>query len=66
MGWGPHGWRYDGDSRAGKRQTRGTAEVPKDGDKEMVKEIINDMENVQKHVQGKQIVKEIYVPGKIF
>ncbi len=45
---------------------KGTVVVPKDADEEAVKEKVKEVENVQKVIDGKTIVKEIYVKGKIY
>lgn len=39
--------------------------IAKDEDKESVLEKARNNENVQKWLEGKDVVKEIYVPGKI-
>ena len=45
---------------------KGLVKVVKDADEEMVKEEAHKLETVQKAVEGKNIVKQIYVKGKIF
>ena len=44
---------------------RGKFEVPFDSDEEAVKKIAHDNENVIRHIEGKNILKEIYVKNKI-
>ncbi len=44
---------------------RGTIEIPKDADKELVLETAKKDENVAKYLAMGTLVKEIYVPGKI-
>ncbi|MBE5822112.1 MAG: leucine--tRNA ligase [Clostridiales bacterium] len=40
--------------------------VPVDSTEEIVKETVHNNENIQKQLEGKTIVKEIYVKGKIY
>ena len=47
-------------------KVRATIEVSRDADKEEIKEKALEDENVLKYIEGKDIVKEIHVPGKIF
>jgi len=47
-------------------KVRGTITIPVDADKDQAKVIALAQENIQAYTQGKTIVKEIYVPGKIF
>ena len=44
---------------------RGTIEINKDSSKEEILKIAKENENVQKHIENKEIIKEIVVPGKI-
>ena len=44
---------------------RGEIQISKDEDKESVLQKAKMQENVAKWLEGKDIVKEIYVPGKI-
>lgn len=46
-------------------KTRDTMEVPKDIDKEEFLAKAKELEKVKKFLEGKTIVKEIYVPGRI-
>ncbi|MBC3797466.1 leucine--tRNA ligase [Acetobacterium tundrae] len=47
-------------------KVRGTITLPVDADTETAREIALNQENILAYTQGKNIVKEIYVPGKIF
>ena len=47
-------------------KVRATIKVPVDATQEQIKEIAHQAENVQAHIEGKTIVKEIYVKGKIY
>ncbi|MBU4438720.1 MAG: class I tRNA ligase family protein, partial [Firmicutes bacterium] len=47
-------------------KVRGTITIPVDADKDEAKAIALAQENILAYIQGKTIVKEIYVPGKIF
>ena len=44
---------------------RGTIEVPTGADKEQVLDIARQEENVTRHLDGKTLRREIYVPGRI-
>ena len=44
---------------------RATINVEKDMDKDEVLDIARSNENVQRHLENKEIVKEIFVPNKI-
>lgn len=46
-------------------KTRGTIDVPADIEKDAFLTQVKELENIKKHIDGKNIVKEIYVPGKI-
>lgn len=46
-------------------KTRGTIDVPADIEKDAFLTQVKELENIKKHIEGKNIVKEIYVPGKI-
>ena len=46
-------------------KVRGTIQVPADAAKESVLDQAKVLENVQKHLEGKTLRKEIYVPGRI-
>ena len=45
---------------------RHTMDVPQGISKDEVAILVKDCEQVQKHIEGKKIIKEIYVPGRIF
>lgn len=45
---------------------RATITIAADADKDMAKKIVFANEGVVKHIDGKKIVKEIYVPGRIY
>lgn len=45
---------------------RGTIEVAPDAAQEVLLPAAREVNNIQKHIEGKKIVKEIYVPGKIY
>jgi len=47
-------------------KVRGTITLPVDADTETAREIALNQENILAYTQGKTIIKEIYVPGKIF
>ncbi len=47
-------------------RVRDVIKVPKDADQQAVKDVAMESENITKFIEGKKIVKEIYVPGKIF
>ena len=47
-------------------KVRGTISLPVDADVELAKSIAFEDENIKTHVDGKTIVKEIFIPGKIF
>ena len=47
-------------------KVRATIKVPVDATEEQIKEIAHQAENVLAHIQGKTIVKEIYVKNKIY
>ena len=47
-------------------KVRATIKVPVNATQEQIKEIAHQAENVQAHLEGKIIVKEIYVKGKIY
>jgi leucyl-tRNA synthetase len=44
---------------------RGEIEVSKDEEKEIILKKAKENESIQKWIEGKEIIKEIYVPGKI-
>ena len=46
-------------------KVRTTLMIPKDAKFEDFKEALYDNENVKKFIEGKTVVKEIFVPGKI-
>ncbi len=46
-------------------KVRGTIEVPADAQKERVLEAARQDENVSRHLDGKTMRREIYVPGRI-
>ena len=45
---------------------RGTVTLPKDAAEEAVKEAALNETNVKRFIEGKQVVKTIYVQNKIF
>jgi len=47
-------------------KVRGKVIISKDADLTEAKAKANEDDNIQKFLEGKTIVKEIYVPGKIF
>ena len=47
-------------------KVRATIKIPVDATQEQIKELAHQAENVQAHLEGKTIVKEIYVKGKIY
>ena len=44
---------------------RGTILAPKDLDKDELLKLAKEEENVSKHLEGKEIIKEIVIPNKI-
>jgi leucyl-tRNA synthetase len=44
---------------------RGQVEVPNPPEKEVVLAAIRDNRKVQQWIEGKEVVKEVYVPGKL-
>lgn len=46
-------------------KVRGVVKVPRDADEQEVKEEARDLDAVRRHLAGKEIVKEIYIAGKI-
>jgi leucyl-tRNA synthetase len=47
-------------------KVRAKVNVPKDSDQNAAKEIVMNDSHVQQVIEGKKIVKEIFVPGKIY
>jgi leucyl-tRNA synthetase len=47
-------------------KVRGTVEVAIDESQDSIREKVNQIESINRFTEGKQIVKEIYVPGKIY
>ena len=47
-------------------KVRGKVIIPKDADINIAKEKAFSDESINKFIDGKSIVKEIFVPGKIF
>ena len=45
---------------------KGVVKVEKDASQEEVKEVVDKEETIQKAIEGKTVVKEIYVKGKIY
>lgn len=45
---------------------KSTVLVPRSLDKEALSELLKGNEQIQKHLDGKQVVKEIFVPGRIY
>jgi leucyl-tRNA synthetase len=46
-------------------KVRGRVNINKDADHDTVLATVKADEKIKEHLEGKQIVKEIYVPGKI-
>ena len=46
-------------------KVRGRIEVPADAVEEQVREVALADENVARHLEGKTLVKAVYVPGRI-
>jgi leucyl-tRNA synthetase len=44
---------------------RGTIEVPTDADKDEILATAKAQPNVARHLEGKTILKEIFVPGRL-
>ena len=44
---------------------RGSLLIPKDSSKDQIFSMSKKIENVSRHLDGGELVKEIYVPGKI-
>ena len=44
---------------------RGSLLIPKDSSKDQIFSMSKEIENVSRHLDGGELVKEIYVPGKI-
>jgi leucyl-tRNA synthetase len=47
-------------------KVRGLIQIPIDADGEMAKALAMEDEKIKMFIEGKTIVKEIFVPGKIF
>jgi len=47
-------------------KVRGKITLPRDADKEKAKQIVSENQNIMKYMDHKKIVKEIFVPGKIY
>ncbi|MTI66163.1 MAG: leucine--tRNA ligase [Firmicutes bacterium] len=47
-------------------KVRGKLKVSVEADKEKIKEKVMNDENIKNYLEGKNVVKEIYVPGKIY
>ncbi len=47
-------------------KVRATVNVPFNAKQEVVRERVMEQKNVQQHLDGKRIIKEIYVPNKIY
>lgn len=47
-------------------KVRYTVEIPREASQEEVKETVVSHENFGRQTEGKQVVKEIYIPGKIY
>ena len=45
---------------------RGKVVVPKDAEKEVVDMAVKSNEDVKKFIDGKEVVKEIYIPGRMY
>ena len=47
-------------------KVRATIKIPVDATEEQIKELAHNTENVKAHIEGKTIIKEIYVTNKIY
>lgn len=47
-------------------KVRGTISLPVDASQETARSLARENEHIYRHIEGKDIVKEIYVPGKIY
>ncbi len=47
-------------------KVRAKITLPSDADAQRAREIAMENENIQAYTNGKKVVKEIYIPGKIF
>lgn len=47
-------------------KVRGVIEISPDATQEMAREKAKENENIMKHIEGKEIVKEIFIAGKIY
>jgi leucyl-tRNA synthetase len=47
-------------------KVRGKIQIAVDAAKDEAHDLAFENENIKKFVEGKQIIKEIYVPGKIY
>ncbi len=47
-------------------KVRGTVEVTIDEPQDSIREKANREESIKRHTEGKKVVKEIYIPGKIY
>ena len=45
---------------------RATIDIAKDSDQEEIKKLVHENEKIQKFIEDKTIVKEIYVPNRIY
>lgn len=46
-------------------RVRGTVQVPREAGEEEVKEELLKVDSIRRHIDNKEIVKEIYIPGRI-
>ena len=47
-------------------KVRGKITLSIDGDQDQAHQLALDNENIQKFLEGKHIIKEIFIPGKIY
>ena len=45
---------------------RANIQINKDEDREKVKELVHQNDKVQSYLEGKEVIKEIYVPNRIY
>lgn len=46
-------------------KVRGTVEVPREADQEEIKEELMQVDSIRRHLDGREIIREIYIPGRI-
>ena len=49
-----------------KRRVRDVVKVPREASQPEIKSVVQETESLQKYLEGKTILKEIFVPGKIY